>query len=85
MADRITASAPTLTSYKGNPVLTLNPEGRVNIGFGLAKGMLIVENLAGVLAFLTSHGKSITRAGELEEMTKELLMKAGYPAPPAPK
>lgn len=80
MADKITISPPSLTEYKGNPIITLNPAGRVNFGFGLAKGMLIVENLPGVLAFLTSHGKDITQRADLVEATAQLLAKAGYPA-----
>ncbi len=80
MADVITVSAPELSLYKGNPVLTLNPAGRVNMGFGLAKGMIIVENLAPLLVFLTSHGKEIGAGETLRAHAAEFLKMAGYPA-----
>ncbi len=79
MADIITSSAPELSVFKGNPVIALNPAGRVNLSFGLAKGMLIVENLAPLLAFLTSHGKDITAGETLRAHAAEFLKMAGYP------
>jgi len=51
----------------------------VNLSFGLAKGMLIVENLAPLLAFLTSHGKDITAGETLRAHAAEFLKMAGYP------
>lgn len=76
---RITTSAATIASFKGNPVLNLNPEGRTNIGFGLGKGMLILENLPAICAFLKSDGNSLELTPELKErieaFAKEFLPK----------
>jgi len=74
---RITTSAAKLATYKGNPVLNLNPEGRTNIGFGLGKGMLLLENLSAICAFLKSDGKSLDMDPEtkarVEAFAKEFL------------
>lgn len=78
---RITTSAPALSQFKGNAVLNLNPEGRTNIGFGLGKGMLVLENLSAICAFLKSDGKSLDMDAEtkarIEAFAKEFLPKEG--------
>lgn len=56
---RITISKATLTTWKSNQILNLNPEARTNVSFGLGKGMVVLENLAELCAFLKSDGKSL--------------------------
>ena len=76
---RITLSKPKLSEWKGHPTLTLNPDGRTNMAFGLGKGMIILENLHAVCAFLKSDGKSLELDAEttarINEFAKEFLPK----------
>ena len=78
---RITSSKPTVTEYKGNRVLNINPEGRTNISFGLGKAMLIMENLPAIAAFLKSDGANCQLSDEarvrLEQVAAEWLPKQG--------
>lgn len=42
---------PKIDSFKGHPVLCLNPESRFPFSFGLAKAKLILENLEAIKKF----------------------------------
>jgi hypothetical protein len=78
---RITMSRPNVSEYKGNKVLSLNPDGRTNISFGLGKAMVIMENLPAIAAFLKSDGVSCEMSPELkarvEAFAAEFLPKQG--------
>jgi hypothetical protein len=45
-------STPTVGTYKGNPVLTLNPESKFPFTFGLKKAEMILENLEAIEKFV---------------------------------
>lgn len=42
-------------TYKGKPVLVLNPEAKFPFTFGLAKAKLILDNLEAVQAFVAAN------------------------------
>ena len=48
---------PIVSEYKGNPILTLNPDSRYPFSFGLSKAKLIVENLEEIKIFIQVHDK----------------------------
>lgn len=75
MAERITVNPPELNVWKGSPTLALNPNGRASITFGLGKAMVIRENLAQVLAFLASDGKSIEVSAERRAEVEAFIAK----------
>jgi hypothetical protein len=45
----------TESTYKGNPVISLNPESKYPFSFGLTKARLILDNLDDIKAFTTRH------------------------------
>jgi hypothetical protein len=73
MEEKITRNDPQLSTYKGNAVLTLNPQGRASIAFGLGKAMVIRENLSAILAFLATDGKSIAAPFEMQKVCEEFV------------
>lgn len=52
---------PTISEYKGNSLLVLNPESRYPFQFGLTKAKMILEHLDSIKAFVDSEGKSVTK------------------------
>lgn len=51
---------PKVDSYKGRPVLVLNPEVPFPFSFGLTKAKLILENLEAIKAFVAQHDSDST-------------------------
>jgi hypothetical protein len=77
MADKITMNAPQTSDYKGNAVISLNPQGRASISFGLGKAMVIVENLPAILAFLKSDGKNCDVKPGVQAVVDDMLIALG--------
>lgn len=50
-------SAEVTVSEKYGPVLCLNPEDKHRFQFGIAKAVLIINNLDAIVAFVAQHGK----------------------------
>ena len=46
---------PVESEYKGNPVLTLNPNSRYPFSFGVSKAKLILQYLDDIKAFVAKH------------------------------
>ncbi|HNR68634.1 MAG TPA: hypothetical protein PKN04_11930 [bacterium] len=49
---------PIIGEFKGNPVITLNPNSRFPFSFGLAKAKLILQYLPEIRRFIEDHDKS---------------------------
>lgn len=49
------ANNAVIGSYKGNPTITLGPEGRYPFTFGLWKAKLILENIEAIKAFVETQ------------------------------
>jgi len=50
---------PVITDFKGNPMLTLNPDSKYPFSFGLGKARLVLEHSEAIQKFVASQGKSI--------------------------
>jgi len=50
------ASPPTVDSFKGKPILVLNPDSNWPFQFGVGKAKLIVEHLEHIKAFVAEYG-----------------------------
>jgi hypothetical protein len=48
---------PVIGEFKGNPVITLNPNSRYPFTFGLSKAKLILEHLDSIKKFITQYDK----------------------------
>lgn len=48
--------------YKGNPTITLDPEGKWPFSFGVAKAALILENWDEIVNFVSEHGNEDQKA-----------------------
>ncbi len=48
---------PIESEYKGNPILTLNPESRYPFSFGLSKAKLVIQYIEEIKAFIQKHDK----------------------------
>jgi len=48
---------PKIDMFKGNPVITLNPEDKFVFSFGLTKAKLILANLDAIKSFVEAHDK----------------------------
>lgn len=46
---------PRIETFKGNPVIVLNPEDKYVFSFGLSKAKLILKNLDAIKSFVSSH------------------------------
>ena len=65
---------PTLSEYKGNKLICLNPGSKFTFSFGLGKAKLILENLDSIKKFVETNGESCGEeeaAGETAGETKE--------------
>jgi hypothetical protein len=49
---------PTITEYKGNKLLCLNPGAKFTFSFGLSKAKLILENIDAIKTFVETNGES---------------------------
>ena len=59
---------PTLSEYKGNKLICLNPGSKFTFSFGLGKAKLILENLDAIKLFVESNGET---CGDQEETEKK--------------
>ena len=50
------AQEPTVTEFKGNKVLVLNPDSKYPFSFGVSKAILIIKYLKYIQAFVDEHG-----------------------------
>ncbi|MBN1540939.1 hypothetical protein JW992_02255 [candidate division KSB1 bacterium] len=50
---------PVTGEYKGNPVITLNPNSRYPFTFGLAKAKMIIDYLEEIRNFVQEHDKNV--------------------------
>jgi hypothetical protein len=48
---------PVIGEFKGNPVITLNPNSRYPFTFGLSKAKLILEHLDRIKEFIAQFDK----------------------------
>jgi hypothetical protein len=48
---------PVVGEFKGNPILTLNPDERYPFSFGLSKAKLILAHIEDIRAFVEQHNK----------------------------
>jgi hypothetical protein len=48
---------PVLGEFKGNPILTLNPDERYPFSFGLSKAKLILAHIDDIRAFVEQCSK----------------------------
>ncbi|HNY91236.1 MAG TPA: hypothetical protein PKJ13_03375 [bacterium] len=48
---------PVVGEFKGNPILTLNPDERYPFSFGLSKARLILAHLDDIRAFVEQYSK----------------------------
>ncbi len=48
---------PVIGEFKGNPVITLNPNSRYPFTFGLSKAKLILEHLDRIKEFIARYDK----------------------------
>ncbi len=58
MSDQQSTQAPKppkIDSFKGNPVITLNPEEKYPFTFGLTKAKLILANLDAIKTFVDAY------------------------------
>lgn len=46
---------PKIETFKGKPVLTLNPEDKWPFSFGVTKARLILQNLDAIKTFVESN------------------------------
>jgi len=49
---------PVVGEFKGNPVLTLNPDERYPFSFGVSKAKLILAHLDDIRAFVDQYSKN---------------------------
>ncbi|HOT97261.1 MAG TPA: hypothetical protein PLG50_16560 [bacterium] len=48
---------PVVGEFKGNPILTLNPDERFPFSFGLSKARLILAHIEEIKAFVEEYSK----------------------------
>lgn len=49
---------PTISEYKGNKLICLNPGSKFTFSFGLSKAKMILENLESIKKFVDSNGET---------------------------
>jgi hypothetical protein len=55
---------PKVDTFKGNPVIILNPEDRWTFSFGINKARLILQNLDAIKAFVEANETKETTGSE---------------------
>jgi hypothetical protein len=60
---------PTISEYKGNKLICLNPGSKFTFSFGLSKAKMILENIESIKKFVDSNGETCgeEEAGENKE------------------
>jgi len=48
---------PVVGEFKGNPILTLNPDERYPFSFGLSKARLILAHIEDIRTFVEQYSK----------------------------
>ena len=54
--------------YKGNPTITLDPEGKFPFAFGVGKAKLILENLEAIKEFVAQVEKDRATNAERKDV-----------------
>ncbi|MFI5205610.1 MAG: hypothetical protein ACHQVK_01600 [Candidatus Paceibacterales bacterium] len=49
---------PTISEYKGNKLICLNPGSKFTFSFGLSKAKMILENIESIKKFVDSNGET---------------------------
>jgi hypothetical protein len=53
------SSIPTVSEFKGNPLITLNPGSKWPFSMGLAKARLALQNVQFLQRFVDTNGTSV--------------------------
>ncbi len=59
-----------ISTYKGHPILTINPGLRSQFGFGLGKALLILDEIEAIKAFVRTGGASVDPSKAAAETSK---------------
>jgi hypothetical protein len=60
-SETVMQQAPQISSFKGKPVIILNPNEKYTFSFGVTKAKLILANLDAIKSFVESFDKSVEK------------------------
>jgi len=59
---------PTITEFKGNSLLNLNPDDKFIFSFGLSKAKMILANIDAIKIFVDTDGQSCEPKPDISNM-----------------
>ena len=68
---------PTITEFKGNSLLNLNPDDKFIFSFGLSKAKMILANIDAIKIFVDTDGQSCEPKPDISNMIETSFSRVG--------
>lgn len=62
---------PTITEFKGNSLLNLNPDDKFIFSFGLSKAKMILANIDAIKIFVDTDGQSCEKEKGIQDLIQD--------------